>query len=68
MDKIKYYWAYNMPCAIMVNPAPFWKSHLRNVYELLYKDILINIRTTMSSSFKEIIELVQIEKMEKDDR
>jgi hypothetical protein len=52
----------------MVNPAPFWKSHLRNVYELLYKDILINIRTTMSSSFKEIIELVQIEKMEKEDR
>ena len=68
VDKIKYYWAYNMPCAIMVNPALFWKSHLRNVYELLYKDILINIRTTMSSSFKEIIELVQIEKMEKDDR
>ena len=58
VDKIKYYWAYNMPCAIMVNPALFWKSHLRNVYELLYKDILINIRTTMSSSFKEIIELV----------
>ena len=68
VDKIKYYWAYNMPCAIMVNSAPFWKSHLRNVYELLYKDILINIRTTMSSSFKEIIELVQIEKMEKEDR
>ena len=57
-----------MPCAIMVNEVPFWKDHLKNVYELLYKDILINIRTTMSAGFKEIIDLVQIEKMEKDDR
>jgi hypothetical protein len=68
VDKIKYYWAYNMPCALMVNDPKFWKSHLRNVYELLYKDILINIRTTMSSSFKEVIELVKIEQMEKEDR
>ena len=68
VDKIKYYWAYNMPCAIMVNDPKFWKSNLRNVYELLYKDILINIRSTMSSSFKEVIELVKIEQMEKEDR
>jgi hypothetical protein len=56
VDKIKYYWAYNMPCAILVSPYSFWKEHLRNIYELLYKDILINIRTTMSSSFKDVIQ------------
>jgi hypothetical protein len=32
---------------------------------LLYKDILINTRTTMSAGFKEVIELLEIEKMEK---
>lgn len=66
VDKIKYYWAYNMPCAIMVNGGQkFWFSHLKSVYEVLYKDILINTRTTMSAGFKEVIELLDIDKMEK---
>ena len=33
---------------------------------MLYKDILINVRTAMSSGFKEIIELLDIDKMEQD--
>lgn len=34
VDKIKYYWAYNMPCAILVNGGQkFWNSHLKNVYD-----------------------------------
>jgi|TARA_B110000305_G_C19425563_1_gene633399 hypothetical protein len=34
VDKIKYYWAYNMPCAILVNGGQkFWVSHLKNVYD-----------------------------------
>ena len=66
VDKVKYYWAYNMPCAIMVNGGQkFWFSHLKNIYELLYKNILINTRTTMSAGFKEVIELLEIEKMDK---
>jgi len=68
IDKVKYYWAYNMPCAILVNQGQkFWFTHLKNIYELLYKDILINVRVTMSSGFKEIIELLDIDKMEKDE-
>jgi small nuclear ribonucleoprotein (snRNP)-like protein len=55
---MKYYWAYNMPCAIMVSEPLFWKENLKKIYEMLYKDILINIRTAMSSGFKEVIELV----------
>ena len=31
---------------------------------MLYKDILINVRTSMSSGFKEVIELLDIDKME----
>ena len=50
----------------MVNGGQkFWFSHLKNIYELLYKDILINTRTTMSAGFKEVIELLEIEKMDK---
>ena len=66
VDKVKYYWAYNIPCALLVNgKSVFWFSHLKGVYELLYKDILINLRTTIAASFKEIIEILEIDKMEK---
>lgn len=65
VDKIKYYWAYNMPCAIMVNGGQkFWKSHLKNVYDQLYKDVVVNTSTSMAAGFKEIIELLDIDKME----
>ena len=39
-------------------------DHMKNIYELLYKDILLNVRTTMAAGFKEVINLVEIEKME----
>jgi hypothetical protein len=68
VDKVKYYWAYNMPCAILVNGGQaFWFAHLKSIYEILYKDMLINVRTAMSSGFKEIIELLDIDKMEKEE-
>lgn len=31
---------------------------------MLYKDMLVNVRTAMSSGFKEIIELLDIDKMQ----
>lgn len=65
VDKIKYYWAYNMPCAILVNGGQkFWNTHLKNIYELLIKDVLINTSTSMAAGFKEIIEILDIDKME----
>lgn len=66
VDKVKYYWAYNLPCALLVNgKSVFWFSHMKNIYELLYKDVLINLRTTIAASFKEIIEILEIDKMDK---
>lgn len=65
VDKIKYYWAYNLPCTLLVNGGTiFWLAHMKNIYEMLYKDVLINLRTTIASSFKEIIEILEIDKME----
>ena len=31
---------------------------------MLYKDVLINLRTTIAASFKDVIEILEIEKME----
>jgi hypothetical protein len=67
IDKIKYYWAFNMPCTLLVNQGQkFWMSHLKSIYETLYKDQLITVRTALSAGFKEIIELLDIDKMEHD--
>lgn len=69
VDKIKYYWAYNLPCALLVNGKnKFWKEHLKQFYVLLYKDILLNLRTTISASFKEIIELIDFNELEESER
>jgi len=56
VDKIKYYWAYHLPCALLINGGlTFWKTHIKQIYEILYKDVLLNLRITLASSFKEII-------------
>ena len=69
VDKVRYYWAYNMPCAVLVNKDDplFWADHLKPIYELLYKDVLLNVRTALAAGFKEIIQLIPIDKMEKDE-
>lgn len=55
-----------MPCAILVNGGQkFWLDHLKSIYDLLYQDILINVRTAMSSGFIEVINHLDIDKMEK---
>ena len=67
-DKVKYYWAYNLPCALLVNGGQkFWFSHLKDIYTMLNKDSLINVRTAMSAGFKEIIDLLNVQTMEKEE-
>ena len=58
VDKVRYYWAYNMPCALLVcggNNTEFWNDNLKSIYDMLHKDILLNVRTAMAAGFKEII-------------
>ena len=67
VDKVRYYWAFNMPCAILVcgkDNAQFWNDNLKTIYDMLHKDILLNVRTAMAAGFKEIIKLLDIQKME----
>jgi hypothetical protein len=68
VDKVRYYWAYNMPCAILVSGCDikFWNDVLKSIYDLLHKDVLVNVRTAMAAGFKEVIKLIDLSKMEKD--
>lgn len=68
LDKVRYYWAYNLPCAIQVldSNVNFWNTHLRNVYDMLYKDILLTVRTSMAAGFKEIIKMINFDLLEKE--
>ena len=57
-----------MPAAILVNKGnTYWKDQLKGIYDLLYKDVLVNVRTAMAAGFKEIISLLDIDKMELND-
>lgn len=68
VDKIRYYWAYNMPCALLVSGSDlkFWNDNLKPIYDMLYKDILVNVRTAMAAGFKEVVKLMNFGEMEKE--
>mmetsp|Transcript_39605 Transcript_39605/g.60606 ORF Transcript_39605/g.60606 Transcript_39605/m.60606 type:complete len:112 (-) Transcript_39605:1384-1719(-) len=55
-----------MPCALLVNGGQtFWIDHMKAVYQLLYKDSQVNVRTALSAGFKEIVDLLDLQKMDK---
>lgn len=66
LDKVRYYWAYNLPCALLVTGSDleFWNSTLKNIYDMLHKDILLNVRTTMAAGFKEVIRLIDFSRLD----
>lgn len=57
-----------MPCAILVNgkDLKFWNEVLKSIYDMLHKDMLVNVRTAMASGFKEVISLIDFSNIEKD--
>jgi hypothetical protein len=61
LDKVRYYWAYNLPCTLLVTGSnlDFWNSTLKNIYDMLHKDVLLNVRTAMAAGFKEVIRLIE---------
>lgn len=61
LDKIKYSWAFNMPCILLVNGGQsFWQQRAMSVYEMLSKEIILNIRKTLASSLVEVMKLVNM--------
>jgi len=43
-----------------------WQEKLKPIYDLLIKDILLNVRTALAAGFKEIINLLPIKEMDKE--
>ena len=60
-DKMKEMWAFNMPCMLLVNNGRlFWTDTARDVYKMLYKDVLIKIRVSLAASLIEIVKLINL--------
>ena len=71
IDKIKECWAFNFPCVLLVNGGKaYWTRVARAVYQVLYRDILINVRKSLAASLVEICRLIGLkdENDENDDR
>ena len=62
VDKVKYYWAYFIPCSLVLNGGNvFWESKIRDVFQKLYKDVLVNVRKSLAAGMVEIMKLVDME-------
>ena len=45
----------------MVNGGQkYWKSHLKEIYQALYKDILLNVRKSLAAGLVEIAKLLDL--------
>lgn len=65
IDKVKYYWAYFIPCALMLNGGQnYWESRIKGVFQKLYKDILLNVRKSLAAGLYEIMKLVDLKNQE----
>ncbi len=62
VDKIKYYWAYYIPCSLLLNGGnQFWETKIRDIFSRLYKDVLVNVRKSLAAGMIEIMKLVDME-------
>lgn len=61
VDKVKFNWAFNMPCVLLCNQGQvYWERKVKQIYYLLYKDIILGTRKTLSASLIEVMKLVDL--------
>ena len=66
-DKLKEMWAFNMPCMLLVNEGrQFWNDIARDIYKILYKDLLIKVRVSLSASLVEVAKLIDLKQDSED--
>ena len=66
-DKLKEMWAFNLPCMLLVNNGrQFWTETARDIYKVLYKDVLIKIRVSLAASLIEIAKLINLKEDSED--
>jgi hypothetical protein len=65
IDKVKYQWAYYLPCALALNGGQaFWEKRGMQVFKRLYKDLLISVRKSLAASLTDVIKLVDMRNVE----
>jgi len=52
-DKLKEMWAFNLPCALLVNSADYWPK-IKPIYEEIYRDLQISIKRSLAASLIEV--------------
>ena len=61
LDRIKEMWAFNLPCVLLVNGgSEYWRKSLCEIYKLLYKDILLCVRKSLSASLCDVASLIDL--------
>lgn len=62
IDKIKQNWAYNLPCVLLVNQGKiYWETKVKDIYKVLYKEIILGTRKTLSASMIEVMKLIEMD-------
>jgi predicted transcriptional regulator len=52
-DKLKEMWAFNLPCALLVNSSDYW-SRIKPIYEEIYRDLQTSIKRSLAASLIEV--------------
>lgn len=65
IDKIKYQWAYYLPCALLLNGGEvYWERKGKAVFSRLQKDLLINVRKSLAASLIEVVKLIDMQSLD----
>jgi hypothetical protein len=55
-DKLREMWAFNLPCALLVNSASYWPK-LKPVYTEIFKDLQLSIKRSLAASLIEVCKI-----------
>lgn len=54
-------WAFNLPCMLLVNDGQaYWSLRLKDVFKLLYKDMLLSVRKSIAAGLIEVAKLIDL--------
>lgn len=68
VDTIKHMWAFNMPCALLINGGrEYWQQTICQIYKLLYKEESLSVKTSLAAGLIEVANLIDLQDEEQPD-
>jgi hypothetical protein len=55
-DKLREMWAFNLPCALLVNSPSYWPK-LKPVYTEIFKDLQLSVKRSLAASLIEVCKI-----------